>query len=147
MKHCLRLLLPALLALGLATSASAQTTVDLNWSLFLTNNDATIQPGDTVRWTWTDSTPHDVFSSDGGFTSSAIFTGIGTMYSVTFPTAGSYPYHCTVHGVGNMNGTITVVAAAPVPALSSPLGMGITIAIAGALVLVLRRRSVAIGTR
>ena len=70
----------------------------------------TIPAGTAVTWTWsnTGSTPHSV-ESEGTttFASSAVLTGSGTTYSVTFTTPGTYEYDCAVHGQA-MSGTIVV---------------------------------------
>jgi len=70
----------------------------------------TVAAGSTVRWTWTatGSVPHSVQSQgSSSFTSSAIQTGDGKTYSVTFTTPGTYAYDCAVHGAA-MSGTIVV---------------------------------------
>lgn len=72
---------------------------------------ATLQvaAGTTVTWTWAPgATSHSVQSTGTpSFTSSAIMTGGGSTYSVTFNTAGTYTYDCVVHGAA-MSGTIVV---------------------------------------
>jgi plastocyanin len=78
--------------------------------------EVTIKAGGTVTFTWnTGASGHNVVpddgkaipaSPDGGALKNAPFT-----FSVTFPTAGSYFYHCSAHG-GNrsgMSGSVTVV--------------------------------------
>ena len=61
----------------------------------------------TVVWAWSsDETPHNVTFDDGeesGDRSS------GT-YERAFATAGTYPYHCTIHGTptSGMRGVVTV---------------------------------------
>ncbi|MEM0518218.1 T9SS type A sorting domain-containing protein [Aequorivita flava] len=94
----------------IATLASAQTTFDLDWYVGIPNGDAsiTIEPGDTVRWTWTDEVPHSVTSDSGSQESfdSGILTGSGTQFSYTFTEIGVNDYECDVHS--NMEGTITV---------------------------------------
>src|SRR6266550_5911558 len=70
----------------------------------------TVAVGSTVRWTWTatGSVAHSVQSQrTPAFTSSAIQTGNGMTYSVTFTTPGRYAYDCAVHGAA-MSGTIVV---------------------------------------
>ena len=52
----------------------------------------TIDAGDTVVWTNTDTTDHTATDSDGGFDSFPITPG-GT-FSFTFTTAGTYNYSC-----------------------------------------------------
>lgn len=93
-----------------ATMTSAQTTFDIDWFMEVSNGNAsiTIEPGDTVRWTWTDEVPHSVTSESGSQEDfdSGILTGMGTQYSFTFTQVGVNPYKCVVHS--NMEGTITV---------------------------------------
>src|SRR5213076_3248025 len=70
----------------------------------------TVAVGSTVTWTWTSTgaVSHSVRSQGAtGFTSSAVETGDGKTYSVTFTTPGSYAYDCAVHGAA-MSGTIVV---------------------------------------
>jgi len=86
----------------------------------------TINPGDTVQWNWAGG-PHTVTSgapgaADGNFcsnggtqsaaacNSTAYAQNAGATYSHTFPTAGTFPYYCTVHGA-MMTGTVIVAAA------------------------------------
>jgi plastocyanin len=80
----------------------------------------TVAAGGIVTWTWAagESLPHSVQSlGSPSFASSAIQSGGGSTYKVTFPTTGSYQYDCAVHGK-MMTGTIVVVAstsATPAP--------------------------------
>jgi plastocyanin len=70
----------------------------------------TVAVGGTVTWTWagTGSVPHSVQSlAAPSFTSSAVQTGDGSTYQVTFATAGTYQYDCAVHGT-MMSGRIVV---------------------------------------
>lgn len=72
---------------------------------------ATLQvaAGTTVTWTWAPGASSHSVESTGtpSFMSSAIMTGAGSTYSVTFNTAGTYTYDCIVHGAA-MSGTIVV---------------------------------------
>jgi plastocyanin len=66
--------------------------------------------GTTVTWTWTNtgSVSHSVQSLDSpSFASSAIKTGSGSTYQVTFTAPGTYHYDCAVHGTA-MSGTVVV---------------------------------------
>lgn len=57
----------------------------------------TIKPGDTVKWEWEASLPHDVVSDDDApeaYNSELITEG---EYSYTYEEAGTYGYHCTPH--------------------------------------------------
>jgi len=70
----------------------------------------TVAAGSTVTWTWTatGTIAHSVRSAaTPNFTNSAIESGNGKTYSVTFNTAGTYQYDCAVHGSA-MRGTIVV---------------------------------------
>ncbi|PZR21526.1 MAG: hypothetical protein DI539_07915 [Flavobacterium psychrophilum] len=94
--------------------ASAQTTHHINWFMGVTSTaaSATIDQGDTVEWTWTDTLPHTVTSNAGGtetFNSGSI-TGNGQTFSHTFTSEGDTSYKCNVHPM--MTGTITVNAVA-----------------------------------
>ena len=115
----------ALVAIILAQPATAGPTVDLDWDIGVGPSlDATIEVGDTVRWTWTDPLPHTVESSSGPTSfNSGLLTGLGQTFSYTFNQTGDWDYLCGVHGPAAMGGTITVVE--PVSALG---GVGITVA-------------------
>ena len=108
------LLLSALL---ITLFTSAQTTFNLDWAVGINGPDAsvTIEPGDTVQWTWTDNLPHTVTSlssAEEDFDSGTI-TGNGEQFSYTFTVPGVNDYRCEVHP-GTMFGTITVEAIASI---------------------------------
>src|SRR5690242_618737 len=64
----------------------------------------TVPPGTTVTWTWVGTREdHNVTFADG--TASA--TQASGTYQRTFAAAGSYAYHCTIHGTP-MSGVVTV---------------------------------------
>lgn len=90
-------------------------------SVTVTNNafspgDLTVSAGTTVTWNWDSCTgggpygdgqtcvSHSVVLDDGSASSSTQSTG---SYSHQFTTAGTYPYHCAVHGAA-MSGKIVV---------------------------------------
>jgi plastocyanin len=64
----------------------------------------TVYVGTTVTWTNNDAMAHTVTSDGSSFDSGNIAPG--GKYSRTFSTAGSFPYHCTIHPT--MTGTVTV---------------------------------------
>jgi plastocyanin len=80
----------------------------------------TIPVGTTVVWTNHDMAPHTASSDPGSaFTFDTGMLQPGQSGSVTFMTAGSFPYHCNVHP--NMHGMVVVTAAsAPAPAAPAP---------------------------
>ena len=53
-------------------------------------------------------TPPGGGGTGGGPTFDFHFASIGESHSQVFSTAGSFPYHCTVHGSSGMTGTVTV---------------------------------------
>ena len=69
----------------------------------------TVDKGTTVEWTNDDSVKHDVTKDTGPgpqFSSGSGNMGNGDTYKVTFDTAGTVKYECTVHP--GMTGTIVV---------------------------------------
>lgn len=64
-----------------------------------------ISKGTIVKWTNNDGTNHTVTSNTAVFDSGNLSSS--QTYSYTFNTPGSFPYHCTVHGL-SMSGTVTV---------------------------------------
>ena len=67
-------------------------------------NPIAIAVGGTVTWTNNDSTTHTSVANGGAWNSGAIAPG-GT-FAMTFVSAGSFPYHCSIHP--GMAGTVTV---------------------------------------
>lgn len=65
----------------------------------------TVPVGTTVTWTWTGSLNHNVTFDNGNVGNSGTKTE-GTFVK-TFSAAGTFAYHCSVHGLG-MSGTIKV---------------------------------------
>jgi plastocyanin len=101
-----------------AITVHAQTTFDLDWAIGINGSAAsvTIEPGDTVRWTWTDAAPHTVTNISGQSVEnfdSGTLTGNGEVFSFTFNTVGENDYRCEVHP-GTMFGTISVETIASV---------------------------------
>jgi len=77
-----------------------------------------IQPGDTVMWTWKGS-DHSVTSGTPGSPSGLFDSGIhnvGFTFSFTFPNPGTFNYFCQPHGLCcNMVGKVIVAGATPTP--------------------------------
>jgi plastocyanin len=69
--------------------------------------DITVTVGDTVTWTNADSTAHTATADDGSFDTGTL--GGGASDTVTFATAGTFAYHCSIHAA--MTGTVVVQAA------------------------------------
>jgi plastocyanin len=64
----------------------------------------TIAPGGTVRWTNDDTISHTSTSNSAVWSSGNVVPG--GHFDVTFPTAGTFAYHCTIHP--GMIGTVVV---------------------------------------
>lgn len=69
---------------------------------------ATCTVGQKVAWKNNDSMAHTATSDPSGAAFNTGTLGAGaTSAAITMNTAGSFPYHCTIHGV-SMAGTLTV---------------------------------------
>jgi plastocyanin len=94
------------MAMHTTGDAAISASVDVQDTFYAPRN-VTISAGGAVTWTWRSSGSHTVTSDDNGATfDSSPAKNMGT-FTHTFPTAGSYPYHCEIHGAA-MTGTITV---------------------------------------
>lgn len=101
----------------LAHSASRGAVFNVDIEPFAFNpTPVNINVNDQVVWTWV-SDFHNTVSDSGQWDSGLHNSGFE--FSHTFPNAGSFPYHCTVHGFG---GTVNVLGGngAPTVAISSP---------------------------
>ena len=98
---------PSATAAPPATSGSATpsggSTVEINNFMF-TPMSLTVPVGATVTWKFDDSTQHTVTADDNSFASSPM--GSGQTFTHTFTTAGTVPYHCSIHP--SMTATIIV---------------------------------------
>ena len=85
--------------------AAATKTVKVG-DVFFKKSKITIQSGDTVKWRWVGSLPHDVTVTKGPrkFHSKTKMTGT---YSKKLRKRGTYRYICTVHPQ-DMKGKIVV---------------------------------------
>ena len=104
-------LVGAMLALG-AVGAGAVLAADHAVSISgfaYSPPSLTVTVGDTVTWTNNEDVPHTATADGGSFDTGTLDQGASN--TVTFNTAGTFPYHCTIHT--QMTGTITVEAAAP----------------------------------
>ena len=110
MKRSLQILALALI-INVSASLKAQTTYNLDWALNINGAAAslTIEPGDTVEWTWVDNLQHNVASTATAQESfnSGLIQGQGSTWSYTFTEVGVNNYVCTPHS-SSMFGTITV---------------------------------------
>ncbi|MDA8904333.1 T9SS type A sorting domain-containing protein [Flavobacteriaceae bacterium] len=89
----------------LSVLCNAQTEYNFDWNMQSTNQQITIDVGDTVIWTW-GSGSHNLISTSGTHTFDSDYHGQGYTYSLTFNEPGVTDYTCTPHS--SMYGTITV---------------------------------------
>ncbi len=111
----MRKLLFVLLCIIMTFNMSAQTTETYNLDWFTgigSNVDLTIETGDEVIWTWTNPnhTVENIVGSSVEDFSSGFLGPTGSVFAYTFTAIGDNDYFCSIHGVGSMSGTITVVA-------------------------------------
>jgi plastocyanin len=100
----------ALGAVGGGVALAADHAVNIAGSAFSPAT-VTVTVGDTVTWTNSDQISHTATADGGAFDTGTL--GNGASGTITFSTAGSFPYHCTIHP--SMAGTVTVEAAAAEP--------------------------------
>jgi len=113
-----------LFGLGLAAAGRAATftvTVAPGGSLTFSPASQTINVGDTVHWVWAagghSTTSGNPCTADGLWDSGV--HNAGFTFDVTFPTAGTFNYYCSVHCGLGMTGTI-VVGPPPTPTPTVP---------------------------
>jgi plastocyanin len=93
---------------GGGSCSPTATQVCMVSSTFSPSN-RTVTAGTTVQWVNGDGITHTVTSDTTAEVYNTSVGGGGT-FSHQFNTAGTYPYHCTIHGAKGtgMHGTITV---------------------------------------
>ncbi|MBA3883485.1 MAG: hypothetical protein H0X73_12460 [Chthoniobacterales bacterium] len=85
----------------------------------------TIQPGDTVTWTWASTFYHSVTSGKPGIADGLFDAGIHRSpftFSYTFPNAGTFDYYCIPHLNMGMTGRI-IVGSGTSTSASQPLNI------------------------
>jgi plastocyanin len=68
----------------------------------------TIQAGTTVRWRNEANIVHTITPTDHTEWTEGTVSAAGDVFSHTFTTAGSFPYHCLPHLAHGMTGIVTV---------------------------------------
>jgi plastocyanin len=84
-------------------SSGANANVNTASSNNFSPTTTTITHGQSVCWQNSSSVAHTVTADDGAFNTSL---PVGQIFVHTYATAGSFPYHCTIHA--GMTGTVTV---------------------------------------
>src|SRR5437868_3104039 len=95
---------------GYASRALGSTTADVSVNdNFFAPATTIINPGDSVRWTWMGGglTSHNTTGpGTPPLWASPLTNRIGFTFTHAFPSAGSFPYTCTIHAsLFNMRGT------------------------------------------
>jgi plastocyanin len=85
---------------------NATATVDATPALVFDPAQADITQGGTVTWRFGTVTHNVTFTGSAAGTPANIDNTTSASKSATFTTAGTFPYHCTLHA--GMNGTIVV---------------------------------------
>jgi len=89
-----------------ASATVVITIVGMNGANSYAPNPTTVQIGQTVAWRNADGVAHTATANGGAFDTGSIAPG-ATSSPITMNAAGSFPYHCTLHGFA-MAGTLTV---------------------------------------
>ena len=89
----MRRLAALLVIASLVFAASAYAATGVAWHVG-TNKTVKIKRGGVVKWTWTDSAPHNV---QGAGIKSKTVAKKGFTYSHRFRKKGSFKFHCVVH--------------------------------------------------
>lgn len=123
MKNILLAACAAILAcFGFAPSNFAATATVSVGSAGFTFTPATtnINVGDQVVWVWSGFN-HSSTSDTNGLWDSGVFSSPHS-FTNQFPTAGTFPYRCTVHALSGMRGSIIVAApnSPPVVTITNP---------------------------
>src|SRR5262245_19208713 len=99
--HAAILTLSALLAFSPSVGRAATHTVMVGQGGFMfVPSSVTIEQGDDVMWIWSASGHSSTSGTPGlpsGFWDSGVLN-MGSTFSHTFNSAGSFPYYCTPHG-------------------------------------------------
>jgi plastocyanin len=107
MRRALTVLLLAGLAEGCNAPPAPPIPVEMSARAFAPP-ELVIHAGDTVEWRNSSDTVHDVASRGGeSFDSGAM--AAGERYRRRFPTAGRFPYICSLHAEQGMKGVIVVL--------------------------------------
>ena len=125
MKALRRLLALAILVCAAlpAGAYAAEFNVNTSSSLRFSPTPLTIAPGDTVVFHNPDGGTHNVHFADGAFTQPGTPSpSWPARVARTFPTTGTFNYHCDQHGAFGMKGVVTVTTNPPASVAALKLG-------------------------
>jgi plastocyanin len=72
-------------------------------------NPDTVTVGKSVAWHNVDGITHTATSNTPGIFNTGSVSGGATSAPIAMMNAGSFPYHCAIHGAAAMSGTLVVV--------------------------------------
>ena len=109
MKRAMVTVMVAIWTVALVVPARAESrTVELQAETFSPSG-VTVSQGDSVTFVWRVGFHNVVF--DDGASSGSPTGDVGTTYSRTFTSLGTFPFVCETHESVGMVGTVTVLAA------------------------------------
>lgn len=113
---CATILFVAIIAINISCSKSStdngggavtpSASVSIVGPMSFSPANLSVKVGTVVKWTNTDVTNHTV-TSDNGITFNSGNIAPNSIFSYTTTITGTFPYHCTIHGIA-MSGTLTV---------------------------------------
>jgi len=86
-------------------SSGANANVNATSSNTFSSSHVTITHGEKVCWQNSSSVLHTVTDDGGAFDTDL---PVGQVFVHTYPTAGTFNYHCKIHVASGMTGTVTV---------------------------------------
>jgi plastocyanin len=100
--------------------------IGFNGGLVFSPTNVFISPGDSVIWTWANTTPHSTTSGTNGTTGddngvpsglwdSTVVSGAGHTFTNTFTASGVFSYYCTLHHGEGMTGQVIVASSTLLP--------------------------------
>ena len=89
---------------GPATAVTIPSNAETLGNRAYAPDNLSVDVGTTVTWTNNDFVDHTTTSDGTGWNSGVVAPG--GKFSVTFQSAGTFPYHCTIHP--GMVGTVVV---------------------------------------
>ena len=108
----------SVIALALAAHASAGESGVTIGDDFFKETTVKIQPGDSVKWTWTGSDTHTVTANPDQTEKFGSKEQSSGTFSRTFAKAGRFGYHCEIHPTEMR--AVVEVGSAPFPDTSLP---------------------------
>ena len=121
--------LAAALAAGAPVTSAANFGVNLTTSRTFSPATVSVQPGDTVTWTWAESRSHNITADAGQADTFASPNKSSGTWARTFNIVGRFTYRCTLHG--GMNGAVVVAQPTQTPDTTPPAAPATPVATAG----------------